>query len=123
MKIIKNILLVAMALVVAYFTAEWFGAFYSRLFSIEQPHGLGAFFGSEDLLNLSVGFIPAFVAYLTLLLTAFVDKQKYWWIGILLLPVLWFVIKFDFSHWYFYLALALAGWLIGWVISKIIKTK
>ena len=121
MKIIKNILLVAMVLVVAYFTAEWFGAFYSRLFSIEQPHGLGAFFGSEDLVNLSDGLIPAFVTYLTLLLTAFGDKHKYWWMGILLLPVFWFVIKFDLVHWYFYLVLAVIGWLVGWGITKFRK--
>ena len=122
MKILKNIILLVIALVGAYFTAEWFGVLYTKLIGVTQAHGLGAFWGSEDLLNLSSGIIPAFVAYLTVLFTAFGGKKKYWWVGILLLPVLWFVWKFDLAHWYFYVGLALAGWIVGWIIGKLISS-
>jgi len=69
-----------------------------------------------------IGIVPAFVLFMFFLFTAFGGKKKYWWVGILLLPVVWFVWKFDLAHWYFYVGLALAGWIVGWIIGKLISS-
>ena len=121
MKVLKNIGLVLATGLLTYILAGQFGYFYHSIFGLERSLGLGAFFSSNDLANFSAGLFPAFAFFITLLFTAWGDKYKYYWIGVLLLPVLWFVIKFDLAHWYFYLALALVGWAIGWIVNKSVR--
>ncbi len=82
----------------------------------------GGFFGwGSGLTEVFTGIIVAHNFIIPFLFTSFGDKHKYYWIGVLLLPVLWFVVKFDLAHWYFYLVVALVGWVLGWGISKLLS--
>ena len=113
MKIFKNLSLLILSSIVSYFLVEQFFKLYNYFWPVGNPSGL--FAGYAMLGNVMIGFFVAFTFFPPLLFTAFGDKKKYWWVGVLLLPVAWFIIKFDLTHWYFYLALAVAGWLVGWL--------
>ena len=117
MKILKNILLIVVSLVVAYFLSPLFLKLYSYISPISAPDGFFAPY--EGMAQYLMGAIFGVILIFVLLFTAFGDKHKYYWFGVILLPVLWFVIKFDLTHWYFYLTLAVAGWVVGWGIGKL----
>jgi|SRR3989344_2022654 len=115
MKIFKNVIILVAILVLtktlSYSVGDWFAGFFGE--------SRGSWIDGTALL----GLIPTFLFFSMFLFTAFGDRYKYYWIGVLMLPVLWFVIKLDLAHWYFYLALALIGWGIGWVVNRMIKPK
>ena len=104
-----------LVLVPSYYLSFFFGVFYSFFLNKSLHITLPA--------NAFVSFVGlplAYIFFLTFLFTAFGDKHKYWWIGILLIPALWFEISFDLSHLYFPIAIGLLGWLIGLGISKLL---
>jgi len=119
MKVFKNIMLCVAVAVVTILLSIPFGKLYLLLF---PQHGESLFLSSALLDDLFSGIYWSYIFSLTFLFTAFGGKKKYWWVGILLLPVLWFVVKFDLAHWYFYVGLAVAGLIIGWLLSKLIST-
>ena len=116
MKILKNIGLFALSLLASFASADYF---YIKIYGLFFGTTSG-FFGTGGIGGVLIGLVIAYILFTSLLFTAFGDKKKYWWVGVLLLPVAWFIIKFDLTHWYFYLALAVAGWLVGWLISKLL---
>ena len=125
MKIIKNVGLVVCGIILSFvsFINQAFGSFYERIFGRVQGGGGFDIGPSPYQITEVVGMIPSFLFISVFLLTVFGDKYKYYWIGVLMLPVLWFVFKLDLAHWYFYLALALAGWGLGWLIHSIVRPK
>ena len=102
------IVVLIVVLVIAYLLSSISGDFYQKLF------GGGTW---TDLRGI-IGLPLTYIFFLPLLFTAFGDKYKYWWIGILLIPALWFEISFDLPHLYFSLLLCLLGWGIGFVFSR-----
>ena len=119
MKILKNIGLLALSIIGPLIFSEKFLTLYKVIEQPRQPAGIFSVYAEVG--NILLGFIIGLAIFSTFLFTLFGDKNKYYWIGVLLLPVLWFVIKFDLPHWYFYLTIALTGWLIGWVANRLIK--
>lgn len=117
----KNIGLLLVSVILALLLSTFTFRIYNNFFPAATPGGLFASYAAFG--SIIIGFFVAFTIVLNLLFTSFGDKYKYWWIGILLLPVLWFVIKLDLAHWYFYAALAVVGWAIGTGIRKIIPHK
>lgn len=117
--LIKNLTILIVVLVLAYFSAIYFGNFYEYFFP--QSDSGGSFFSipreaGEWLLGLPLSYI----FFLALLFTAFGGSKKYWWIGVLLIPAVIFEVYFDFSHIYFPIALGAIGWLLGFLIQKLL---
>ncbi len=118
---IKNFLLLFLVLALSAIVASYVGKFYSSIFY--KVTGLGGFFVPPFWYDFVDGFPLVHTFSLTLLFTAFGDRHKYWWIGVLLIPALWFEISFDLAHIYFPVALGLAGWVFGFGISKLLAKK
>jgi len=114
MKIIREIIILIVVLISSYFLSGFTGQWYEKLF----PGPTSIFLG--DFTSL-IGFPLTYIFFLTLLFTAFGGEKKYWWIGILLIPAVIFEVYFDFSHIYFPVALGLAGWLLGFLLMKLIS--
>src|SRR3989338_4470755 len=108
MKILKDVLLLVASILCGYFLSMRFGILYDHLF----PGSLGSGLSTDAAYSI-FGTPLAYIFFLTLLFTTFGDKKKYWWIGILLIPALWFEISFDLQHLYFPILLGLLGWGIG----------
>lgn len=113
MKIFKNVLIFIVGFLIALFLSSMAGDYYRKLFGGGTWVDLGTV----------VGFPLAYIFFLTLLFTAFGDRHKHWWIGILLIPALWFELYFDLSHLYVPITLGLVGWLLGFGISKLLPKK
>ena len=115
MKIIKNIILLFLVIFLTYFFAEYFVKGYYFFY---PTSGVGSV-ASVDFTPLIV--LPLeYIFFVLFLFTAFGDSKKYWWIGILLIPSVVFELYFDLEHIYIPVAIGLIGWVIGFVISKII---
>ena len=117
MKILKNIGLLILSLAVPYFFSENFLSLYQYFWPPQSTDGFFAAYSA--LADVMIGFFIGFIFSPIVLFTALGDNQKYWWTGILLLPAVWFVVKFDLAHWWFYVLLAFAGWLIGFGINRL----
>ncbi len=111
-KLLKNIIIVAGALVVSYFTSPFFGKLYDVIF----PSITGSYIDFTALIGLPISYI----FFLTLLFTVFGGTKKYWWIAIALIPAIIFEAAFDLQHIYFPVAIGLVGWLIGKGLSMLI---
>src|SRR3989344_1669284 len=109
MKIVKNIGILFI-LVFSYILAEITGDLYNQLFNQASSY--------MDL-NFISGFSIVYTFSLILFFTSLGDEKKYWWIGILTIPVAAFEVYFDLEHIYFSIALGLAGWLIAQIILKL----
>lgn len=116
MEILKKIIIFFGVLVLSYFSAIKVGEFYAYFFDL--PTGFSSFIVPGFFGDFFDGIFPAYIFFLTLLFTAFGGKQKYWWIGILLIPAAAVELYLDASHIYFPIALGIAGWLLGWVVTK-----
>lgn len=114
MKIIKNLSIVILTLVISYLISPWAGNIYQYV-----SNDSGTWVDLRGVFGLPL----AYTFFLPLLFTAFGDNKKYWWLGILLIPALWFEIYFDLSHLYFPLLLGLLGWAIGFGISKLLAKR
>ena len=111
MSMLKKIIILIVTFVLAYFSAGYLGQFYERLFPGPTSIFLGDF-------SFFIGFPLAYVFFLSLLFTAFGGAKKYWWLGILLIPAAAFEVYFDLEHIYFPIILGLAGWVLGYLVSK-----
>ncbi len=114
MKILKNIALILVCTLLSYFSAVWFGDVYEKITMDSGSYVDVRFFS---------GFPLSYIFFLPLLFTAFGNKHKYWWIGLLSIPALAFEFYFDLSHIYIPIILALLGWAIGFGISKVLVKK
>jgi len=113
-KIIKNILLLAIVLILSYFSSIYFGSLYKNI-----THDYGTWIDLSSI----VGFHYGYIFFLLVAFAAFGDKTKYWWIGALLIPAVAFEIYFDLNLRYIYIpvVIGLVGWGIGFLISKVVK--
>ena len=102
------------ALILSYFLAFYMGGIYSYFF----PQAGGLFTIPEKTGYFIIGLPLSYIFFLTFFFTTFGWKQKYWWVGILLIPAVAFEVYFDLPHIYFPIVLGLAGWLLGFLISK-----
>ena len=119
MNLYKNVLILIVVLALTYFSAGPVGKFYADFLNL--PTGFGSFIAPSYAYDFFDGFSLVYTFFLALLFTAFGGSKKYWWIGVLLIPAVIFEIYFDFSHIYFPVILGLAGWLLGWVVSKLLS--
>ncbi|OGE83203.1 MAG: hypothetical protein A3B10_00900 [Candidatus Doudnabacteria bacterium RIFCSPLOWO2_01_FULL_44_21] len=119
MKFLKNISILAIIVfftfLISYF---WFQSIYSFVFN-DVPDGF--FEAYEAFSAFIVVFIYVFVLFTSLFFTAFGDQNKYWWMGILLIPAALFELYFDWQHIYIPIILGLIGWMIGYGISKLMN--
>ena len=113
-------LLVIAAVIFAYLVATTLVPYQVYEFATSEPSS-GGFFGAERLGELIASFAISFVFLTTLLFTAFGRTLKYLWLAVLLLPGVWFAVKFDLTHFWFYILVALVGWAIGFGISKLLS--
>ena len=111
MEFIKKVVLLVLTVIVSGFSSLYAIRFYDIFFN---P---GSSFVQLDTIT---GFPLSYIFFLTLLFTAFGGEKKYWWMGVLLIPVAIFELYFDSAHIYFPIALGLAGWLIGFLLAKLI---
>ncbi len=105
---IKKIGLFIAAIVISLLFASIFGRMYFLLF----PSIPGTYLSSAGLRFL-VGWLSAYIFWGALLFTGFAGNKKYWWLLVLVLPVLALVVFLDWQHAYFPLILALVGYGIG----------
>ena len=116
MEIIKKVIILFGVLVLTSISANLVGRLYSYLLDLRG--GFSGFIVPEFWGSFFDGFFPAYILFLSLLFTAFGGKQKYWWMGILLIPAAVVELYLDASHIYFPIALGVAGWLLGWLVAK-----
>lgn len=117
MKILKNAGLYLIILLLSYLTASPLG---KLLFPSAYNISFSSFSVPEYWYYFPLGAVSSYTFFLFLLFTAFGDHGKYWWSGLLSIPVLAFSIYFDQSHIYFPIVLGIIGWMIGIGIAKII---
>ncbi|MDP2933474.1 MAG: hypothetical protein Q8N81_05075 [bacterium] len=117
-KILKIVVIYASLFVVvvilSYLTSPFSGKFYDSLFGSESFYlDVGSLFG-----------LPvSYIIFLPLVFTIFGGKYKYWWTGILLLPVFILFFQADLAHIYFPIILGLAGWAIGYGLSRLLPKR
>jgi len=121
MNIVRNITLIVLAVVAAHFTAIYFGLLYDSLISIDRPLSSIGSISTYAVDHYLIGIIPSYIFIVSTLFLGFGTGKKYWWIGGALLPAAAFVVYFDLSHFWFYILIAFAGWLIGLGVSKILS--
>lgn len=113
--IIKNILLLVAALVLSYFTAEYFGSVYDSLFGSGS-----AWIGSEGSWNLIIGFPLSLIFFLAMFSCAWVFKSKsstLWLIS----PILLWEGAVDIRHIYIPILLVAIAMGLATLIRKIFK--
>jgi hypothetical protein len=120
MKIIKNLSLLLISFILSYLVS---GLFFGKIYEVLYGGSSGLFIIYEGIAKLFFVFVLVFIFSMVLLFTAFGDRKKYWWIGILLIPAALFEIYFDFQHIYIPILLGLIGWGIGFGIRKLVSPK
>jgi len=117
--LIKNVGILIVVLILAYFSANQVGNLYVYFFP--QGASEGSLFSTpKSAENFLLGIPLAYIFFLTLLFTAFGGSRKYWWLGILLIPAAAFEVYFDLEHIYFPVLLGLAGWVLGYLIARFV---
>jgi len=114
MEILKKIILFICTMIVSGYFSVYAISLYDRFFNSGS-----AFVQMRAL----VGFPLSYIFFLSLLFTAFGGKQKYWWMGILLIPAAAVELYLDASHIYFPVVLGIVGWLVGWLIAKFLPKR
>lgn len=113
MDLLKKFTTLIIAVVISYYSSPYFGGLYN----IFEHAGLAA--GFLGLRGISL----AYIFFIAFLFTALTKREKYWWIGVLLIPAFLFEFYFDLLHIYFPLISALIGWGIGLLVYKAINKK
>lgn len=113
---IKNILLLAVALVLSYLTAPYFGSIYNQMFPTELNSGwIGSSQSLEFIRGISLSLIPLLTIF-----TIFIFKKKssvLWLIS----PLLLWEIIVDVRHIYIPVTLALIALGLATFLRKIFK--
>src|SRR3989344_1864963 len=97
-------------LFLSFFLSEYVGSLYQKITGD---------YGSWIDTTIVAGFPLVYIFFLTLVFTSFGEPKKYWLIGILLIPVAIFEIRFDLEHIYIPVLTGILGWLIGYGINKL----
>lgn len=118
--IVQNILLVVLALILHFFAIGLIARFlYIPLFVDLGPAGFVIDYDIEVYIGSQ---IAAYVLFITLLFTSFGKGKIYWWIGILLLPALFFIYGIgDLPRIWFYILVGLVGWTFGFGVQKLLE--
>src|SRR3989344_5291765 len=116
--LIKNILLLVVALALSYFTAEYFGGWYDR-FSPLFSRSIFALTKQELIFLAGVPF--SYIFFTTLLFQSFEFGNRNKWTLWLLAPALLFFASGDIQHIYLPIALALIAFELAFVIRKVFK--
>src|SRR3989344_5062908 len=120
MKIIKSIIRHVALFSIVLFLVYVFAEYSVKIHKFFYPLSGSSFVSVLDFTPVVV--LPLeYLFFICLVFTAFGDSKKYWWIGILLIPAVAFELYFNLAHFYFPLALALLGWVLGLSISKLMK--
>ncbi len=98
----------------AYLSSPIVGNWYEKMFKD---------YGGWVNLSPLIGLPLAYIFSLTLLFTAFGGAKKYWWIGVALIPAVFFEVYFDLQHLYFPIAIGLVAWLVGRGLALLIAKK
>jgi len=117
MKFLKNIILLAVVLVLSYYTAEYFGAWYDK-FSPQSGGSLFLSLTKQELIFL-VGLPFAYVFFTTLLFQLFASGNRNKWTLWLLVPALLFFGSGDLKHIYLPIILGLTAFGISYIVRKI----
>jgi len=114
---VKNILLLVVALVLSYFTGQYFGGWYDKFSPLyDNTLGLG-----KDALNSVTGIPFAYIFFTTLLFQSFGFDNRNKWTGWLLTPALLFFASGDLKHIYLPIILALIAFGLSIILRKIFK--
>lgn len=116
--LVRNILILIVVCLCAYLFSISLGKTYTY-FLPQRGGGILTF--PKNTTDFMIGLPLSYIFFLTLLFTAFGTKNKYWWIGILLIPAAIAEVYLDREHIYIPIALALLGWVIGFPIARFIK--
>jgi len=119
-KIIKNILLLLIVLVLTYFFS---GYFYNQIYSLVYGSASSLFIIYAGIAKLLAVFVLSYIFFVLLVFAGFGDKKKYWWIGILVIPVVIFELYFDWAHIYIPIVVGIVGWGVGFLVSKALAFK
>lgn len=113
---LKNIFLLVIVLVLSYFTAEYFGTWYTKLIGSGN-----AWVGSEESWNFIIGFPFAYTFFTILLFQLFGSGNKNKWTIWLLIPPFLFFGASDLRHIYLPIILGLIAFGITLILQKILK--
>ena len=115
---IRNILLLVVALVLSYFTAEYFGTWYDKFF----PQSDDSMFSltKQELIFLA-GIPFAYIFFTALLFQSFGFGNRNKWTLWLLAPALLFFASGDLKHIYLPIILALIALGLAVLLRKIFK--
>ena len=111
-----RLLLVIVSYVLAYFLGAYLGILYTFLFPASVTGSL-----PDAAANWLIGVPTALVVFIFFFLTLAGGKYKYWWIGISLIPAIWFYTMFDLLHIYFPIILGLIAWGLGTMANKMLQ--
>ncbi len=100
--------------VLSYIVAPYFAYIYA-MFSSDS---LGGTFITPAAAEIIVGVPLGLIALLIFLLTGFGGNDRWWWIGVAVIPAVLFEILFDPFHIYFPIILGLIAWGLGYVANK-----
>lgn len=119
MKILKNVLIFVFVLVLAYLLAYSFGKYF---YGLNHQASFSSFIVPESIYYSIDGIFLSYIFFLTLLFTSFggEGKEKWWWIGIGLVPVVAVELFLVPSLIYLPVILGLLGWGIGVGIHKLV---
>ena len=120
MKIIKKIPIFFLVVILASLTAYSFGHFF---YSLNYQISFSSFIVPESTYYFIDGIFLSYIFFLPLLFSILggEGKEKWWWIGIGVTPVLAVELLLVPSLIYLPIFLALLGWLIGFGVTKIIQ--
>lgn len=112
---IYSMLLILVAIIVAYYSANFFGKIYNNLFPTELNSG---WIGSRGSLQFLGGISLSLIFFLTFFSYGFIFKSKKS-VLYLILPFLLFEMTVDIRHFYIPIILIIIGLLLSWIIRKI----
>lgn len=114
---LKNIVLLGVAIFLAYIL----GKFFSNFYDIDWRTDGGLYTLEQRIVSPFLGSLLAYALFLSILFMVFGDDKKYVWLGALVLPAVIFIIYLDLLHLYLLLIFGLLGWGIGFGVSKLMK--
>jgi|SRR3989344_2197553 len=117
MKFLKNIVLLAVILVLSYLTASYFGGWYDK-FSPQYDNTLGV---GVDFLKSLVGLPFAYIFFTTLIFQTLATGNKTKWTIWLLVPAFLFFLSGDIQHIYLPLALSLIACVLAKLLNLLIS--
>lgn len=118
MKLIKGVGLYVGVLLIAHYTAIYFGLLYDYFLSINQPILSIGSIGSYAVDHYIIGIVPAYIFFTIFIFFTINFSKKNWLVIALLLPAAGIIVYFNLLHVWFYALIALAGWGIGVLLNK-----